>query len=153
MAVLFLDSSALVKRYVAEAGSSHVAGLLDPAVGNVVHIAAVTGAEVIAALVRRQREGSLSANDTARAIAEFREDWTNGYEVITVDRALVDRAMQAAERHGLRGYDAIQLASAMEIHTAGLQFQLGLTFVSTDEELNAAAMAEGLQVENPNLHL
>jgi uncharacterized protein len=61
--------------------------------------------------------------------------------------------MDLAERHGLRGYDAVQLASAITIKD--VQAALGLpisVFVSADKRLNAAASAEGLIVENPNDH-
>jgi uncharacterized protein len=58
-----------------------------------------------------------------------------------------------AEAHGLRGYDAVQLAVTVGLHraraTAGLP---SLTFICADQELNAAATAEGLAVDNPALH-
>jgi predicted nucleic acid-binding protein len=152
MAVLFLDSSALVKRYIAEEGSDWVAGLLAPAAGNVLYTAVVSGAEVVAALVRRQRGGSLAANEASHAIAEFRDDWMTLYESVGADRALITRAMLLAERYGLRGYDAVQLASSLEVNAIGQQLQSPVVLVSADDELNAAASAEGLQVENPNLH-
>ncbi len=55
MAILFLDSSAMVKRYVVEVGTSRVVELLHPSAHNGIHISVVTGAEVVAAVVRRQR--------------------------------------------------------------------------------------------------
>ena len=61
--------------------------------------------------------------------------------------------MTLAEAHSLRGYDAVQLATAVEIHIRGLTLGLpALTLVSADEELNLAARAEGLVVEDPNMH-
>jgi len=51
-------------------------------------------------------------------------------------------------RHGLRGYDAVQLAAVLEIHAT----DPSLTLLSADAELNAAALAEGLTVDDPNLH-
>ena len=64
---------------------------------------------------------------------------------------VVHRAMSLAERHGLRGYDSIQLAVALELRD--LCFASGLlepTLVAADRELNAAAQVEGLSVDNPN---
>ena len=53
--------------------------------------------------------------------------------------------MTLAETYSLRGYDAVQLATAVEIHARGLTLGLpALTFVSADGELNTAAQAEGL---------
>src|SRR5262245_10921885 len=61
--------------------------------------------------------------------------------------------MTLAETHSLRGYDAVQLATALEIHVGGLTLGLpALTLISADEELNIAAQAEGLIVEEPNTH-
>lgn len=59
--------------------------------------------------------------------------------------------MLLAQTHALRGYDAVQLAAALEVHR--LYAALGLPlilFISADNELNAAAKVEGLQVENPS---
>jgi len=61
--------------------------------------------------------------------------------------------MNLAEKHGLKGYDSIQLSTALELHTdRSITGSPPLTFVSADDKLNAAAQAEGLLVENPNNH-
>jgi predicted nucleic acid-binding protein len=63
------------------------------------------------------------------------------------------RAMNLAENHGLRGYDAVQLAVALQIQAERLNAGVtGFTFVSADQGLNNAAVAEGLTVDDPNLH-
>lgn len=152
MAILFLDASALVKRCVAEAGSEWVTGLLAPGRGNTIHISVVSGAEVVAALVRRQRSGSLSPHETSLAIAEFTDDWAHLFDVVRADRELVAGAMGLAQRFGLRGYDAIQLASALEVRAFAQQSGLSCTLVSSDGELNVAAASDGLAVEDPNSH-
>ena len=153
MAILFFDSSALVKRSIVETGSQWVASVVAPAAGNAVHISVVSGAETVAAFVRRQRGGSLSFDEMSRAISEFTDDWAGLYELVRADREVVNRAMTVAQRHGLRGYDAIQLASALEVNASSQLFQSAFLLISADDELNAAASAEGLQVENPNRHL
>jgi len=68
MASYFLDSSGLVKRYVAEVGTAWVSSLMDPATGNLLYVARVTGVEVVSALTRRARGGSLSATHAAAAV-------------------------------------------------------------------------------------
>jgi hypothetical protein len=61
--------------------------------------------------------------------------------------------MLLAERHPLRGYDAVQLAAALAVHRPRAAALLpALTFVCADARLNAAATAEGLTVEDPNDH-
>jgi hypothetical protein len=48
----------------------------------------------------------------------------------------------------LRGYDAVQLAAALEVHSHAPS----LTLLSADAGLNAAGAAEGLAVDDPNNH-
>jgi uncharacterized protein len=152
VAIVFFDSSALVKRYVAEAGSQWVTDMMAPFAGNTVHISVVSGAEVVAAIVRRQRSGGIMADEAARAIDEFSDDWSSFYELVRVDREVINRAMLLAQRYGLRGYDAVQLASALEVDALARRLASAITVVSADEELNAAAVNEGLVVANPNSH-
>jgi hypothetical protein len=62
--------------------------------------------------------------------------------------------MGLAETHALRGYDAVQCAAVLVVHTYRQALQMpGLTLVSADDALNAAAAAEGLLVDDPNTHL
>jgi hypothetical protein len=64
-----------------------------------------------------------------------------------------DRAAQAARKHRLRAYDAVQLAVFLEVQQLHQQASLApVTLVSADRDLNAAASAEGLPVEDPNTH-
>jgi hypothetical protein len=72
---------------------------------------------------------------------------------VAVTTAVADRAMDLAERHGLRGYDAVHLAAALII--ADAQQRRGLpagTFLSADSIQRTAAAAEGLPVDDPNAH-
>jgi len=70
MAVYFVDSSALVKRYINETGSTWVLSLFDSALNNDVLIAAITGVEIIAAITRRARgEVSVLRTRQQRAIS------------------------------------------------------------------------------------
>jgi predicted nucleic acid-binding protein len=97
--------------------------------------------------------GSLSAALAARLLADFRFDLANQYQAVAVTPRLIAGAMSLAEKHGLRGYDAVQLAAALQLN-AGRQARKAsaLILVSADADLNAAALAEGLRVEDPNLH-
>ena len=67
--------------------------------------------------------------------------------------ALFADAMLAARKHRLRAYDAVQLAVALDVHRLQQKASLGtVTLISADQALNDAALAEGLTVEDPNLH-
>ena len=151
MAVYFLDSSALVKRYVRETGSTWVLGVADPVAANRLYVAGITGAEVVSALARRARSGSLSPADTAAGIADFRYDFETQYRRVRITSSLIDHAMTLAEANTLRGYDAVQLAAALQVSSHFLSLGgSSVTLVSADLALNAAAASEGLSVEDPN---
>ena len=154
MAAFYLDSSALVKRYIAETGTIWMVQLTEPAAGHDLYTAALAGPEVIAAITRRVRGGHITPVHGARALASARVDWSNRYISLNVDDPTVRRAMDLAEVHGLRGSDAIHLAAAVLLHQQRQAMGLApLTFVSADQEQLRAAAIEGLAVEDPNLHL
>ncbi len=152
MAIYFLDSSALAKQYIAETGSTWIGGLMRPSAGNHLQVVRITAVEVLAAIARRVRSGSLAGQAGRDAASQFRADFATLQDVVEVSAPLIGRAMDLAEKHALRGYDAVQLAAALAVHEAATVLGLWATLVSADEELNAAAAAEGLQVENPNQH-
>jgi predicted nucleic acid-binding protein len=150
----FWDSSALVKRYVVETGTSWVQATTRLSARNALIVARITWVEVQSALARRQREGSLSSEQVARAMRAFRYDWNAQYRVVDLDQSLVELAGQLVSRHTLRAYDAVQVASALRIQPSFAGSQLAsLTFVGSDDRLLVAAEAEGLQTDNPNHHL
>ena len=142
-----------MKRYAKEVGTSWILSLVRHSVANHLYIARITGVELVSALTRRERSGRLSGAAAAKAIARFEREFANHYTTIEVTPRLVAGAMNLAKAHALRGYDAVQLAAATEVHqartTAGAS---RLTLVSADVPLNAAALAEGLLVDNPNNH-
>jgi predicted nucleic acid-binding protein len=153
VAVYFCDSSAIVKCYVQEQGSAWMVALLDAAAVHHLYLARTTGVEVIAAMRRRARHDDIAATDVAAALAQFRQDLSGLYRIIEITPALVTRAMALAETYALRGYDAVQLAAAVEVRARGDTLGLPvLTLVSADEEFNVAARAQGLEVEDPNMH-
>lgn len=164
MAIYFFDSSGLVKRYVAETGTAWTQGLTDPSAGHRIYIAQITGVEVIAAINKRASGGtpSISRADAAKAIAEFRLDYANQYNALEITDQIIAAAMTLAETYVLRGYDAVQLAAAVAINTQlvaenaalGTAAPIGpvLTLISSDIDLNTAAAAEGLMVDDANNH-
>jgi uncharacterized protein len=81
-------------------------------------------------------------------VADFQLDFARQYRVVEVSAGLIVEAATLARRHALRGYDAVQLAAVLEIHAADSSLRL----LSSDAELNTAATAEGLLVDDPNSH-
>lgn len=153
MADYYLDASALVKRYISESGSTWVTRLFDPVLDNEIFMAAITPVEIAAAISRRARGGSIARIDATLALSLLRSDMTTDYQVVELTDRIIARAMAVAENHGLRGYDAVQLASAVELNAVGISSGLlPITFVCADNNLNGMARLEGLIVDNPNLH-
>jgi predicted nucleic acid-binding protein len=148
----YLDSSALVKSYVAETGTKWVRTILDDG-QNSIFISSLAEVEVVAALTRRYRVGDLTVQQLDQACDEVRQD-AETYISVPLTNNLIRAAVGLARTHGLRGYDAVQFATALEVRDALMQNQLGqdFTLVSADHELNAVAALEGLQVEDPNTH-
>ena len=137
--IVYADASALVKRYVTEAGSAEVIALTTRAEG--VATAIVTRAEVAAALARAVRVGLLDDVGGRRAQRRFSREWPDLMRV-PVTETLVARAEALAWAHGLRGYDAVQLASAMTWQDALGQEIVLATF---DRQLWDGARDSGLR--------
>lgn len=153
MSALFFDSSSLVKRYAKEIGTNWVFSLVRPSARNRLYLARITGVEVVAALTKRMRVGSLTTAATTKAVNRFEREFSNRYVLVETTPQIIQKAMTLAKNHTLRGYDAVQLASA--IQTNQDRTSIGgspLTFISADNHLNIAATAEGLLVDNPNNH-
>jgi predicted nucleic acid-binding protein len=148
VAAYFLDTSTVVKRYVQESGTAWVQALAAPMVRHSLFVVRITLAETVAAITRRERGGSITPHDAATAVADFQLDFARQYRVVEVSPGLVAQAATLARRHGLRGYDAVQLAAVLEIHAT----DASMTLLSADAELNTAALAEGLLVDDPNSH-
>jgi predicted nucleic acid-binding protein len=130
--ILYLDTSALVKLYVDEPGRAAVMRQIDSAAA--VATVRIAYAEARAAFARKRREGGLDAKDLRRAAEGLDEDWAT-FTVVEVAEPLVRRAGILAERHGLRGYDAVHLAAAVELARGGGD----VSFACFDQRLRTAA--------------
>lgn len=148
----YFDASALVKRYINEAGSRWVRGLFDERDASffVAHIAIV---EVIGVFTRRMRENVLTSGEYQELLAAFRMHCVRDYRLITAVGTVIDSTNYILERHLLRALDAIHLSAALIVNQQLRASQLSpLVFLCADGRLLAAAAAEGLAVDNPNDH-
>ena len=152
MSHIYLDSSALVKRYVAEKGTSWIQNLTDTASGNTLYSVIVSPVEIVAAFFLRVRTGSISNIQAQQAATQLKSDIQAIINLIEISEALVTSAMNLAEQQQLKGYDAIQLSAALALHQVRDSLALSpIMFVSADERLNKAAAAVGLiDIKNPN---
>lgn len=151
MTTYYADSSALVKRYVSEAGSGWVQTICDPASGHVLVLSNIGLVEIAAALAVKQRQDVLDASTLDGLLRDMQQDARDHYWLMNVDEDIVVRAIALTRRQKLRGYDAIHLACALLLHDTLHQNNLPApVLLSADHELLAAAQAEGLMTDNPN---
>ena len=130
--ILYLDTSALVKVYVDEPGRAAVVTEIAAATG--VATVGIAYAEARAAFARKRREGGLDARGLRQVVEALDGDWATFF-VVDVSEPLVRRAGILAERHALRGYDAVHLAGALEIARGGGD----VSFLCFDQRLRTAA--------------
>ena len=149
MSAYYIDSSALVKRYIEEDGSEVVDRVLDDP-DQRCYISRIAGAEVVATLTRRGRGERWTEQQIDERIDLFYDDLRSRYRLVDASRAILSDSMDTARRHRLRGYDAVHLATAVRVNAVRVeQGAQPVVLMSSDDELNAAAQAEGLAVLNP----
>jgi predicted nucleic acid-binding protein len=146
--VLFLDSSALVRRYdTTEPGSERVTELCTPISENALLIAVLASVEIASALNRKVREGRLAPVERDLLWEQFRVHLRDEYEPVVLEAEILQEAERLTFQYPLRAYDAIQLASAHNAFTTLAGRADSLTFCTSDRAQARAAAAEGLQVE------
>ena len=136
--ILYLDTSSLVKLYIEETESSHIAEMVYAC--KVAATSLIAYAEARAAYAQRFRENAFGKKEYQLLVSAFEKDWKN-YFIMRVQSALVKSAGDLAEKHGLRGFDAIHLSSAV---TLKREMKAPVYFSCFDAKLLAAAIAEGL---------
>jgi len=150
LAISYFDSNAVIKYYVVEPGTTWVRRLVNDT-DNTCVVCEIAIAEVAAALSQIQRSKRFGRTFMQDAYARFRTDLQRAIFVgHSIELSTLDLAAQLALRHQLKGYDAIQLATAMQVRAI---LGVAITFVSGDAQVLRVAIAEGLLVDNPFEHV
>ena len=139
--ILYCDTSALIKLYVDEVHSNAVTKTI--AAADAIATSLLAYPETRATLARAQREKRLRPSDFRRALAQFQQDWSS-YVVLDTHHALMLHAGELAERHALRGADAIHLASAIQLAHDLQSSPTPMAFLAFDVLLTRAAAREHL---------
>ena len=137
---VYIDTSDLVKLYVEETGSERIKDIIQNA--TVISTSIVAYAEARSAFARKQKEDGFSITMLQKIVADFNRDWES-YFVIEVTDGLIRLAGDIAEKHLLRGFDSIHLASAAHLKN---KIRSDVCFSSNDLKLNRAAKKEGIIV-------
>lgn len=101
MALYFLDSSAIVKRYFREPWHEWIEALHHPAQGHGLYIAQAALVEVVASICRKAREQTMPFDERDSSIDDFRRDVQNTYKVWLVDNSLYVAAGDLCRSHRL----------------------------------------------------
>ncbi len=138
--IVYLDTSSLVKLYVDEYGSEKIREIVNTS--RVIATSKIAYAEARAAFARKQREGGFSPKQLRKIVEELNRDW-DSYFVLEITDGVIRTAGEVAEKHILRGFDAIHLASSIHLkNKTGSE----IYFSSGDLKLNQIAEKEGMLV-------
>lgn len=146
--IYFLDTSALVKRYLSEAGSAYVRRLFHRT-GVTFYQTFLTPLETTSALYRRHRAGQISTEELSFLLKSYAVHSHEEYLLLPYSESLIDTAGPLIARHPLRALDAIQLASALKLRDSLPPDAPSLILLSSDDRLVSAARHEHLQAMNP----
>jgi predicted nucleic acid-binding protein len=146
MMLHYLDSSAWVKRYFEESGSDWVDGLFEE---DCLLSGSTLGLiEVQATAARRCAAGAMDAAAFAETKRWLLDEWGR-FLWVGLAPEVVERCLAVASAFALRGSDSVHLASALQLgDDLGIALN-EIAFVTSDLELQAAAIKAGLAVLNP----
>jgi len=132
--VIYLDTSALVKRYVEERGSEIIHTFFEKEEGK--FTAKIAYVEALAAFSRRRREGGISGNDYVSLCHLFESEWETYMDIVELTDEVLKATRRLIDSYPLRGLDAIHLASALLIRDKTRE---EITFICSDKNLLDAA--------------
>ena len=136
--ILYLDTSALVKRYIREASTDEVVALIEEAeaVGSTIH----AKVEMAVALDKAARQGWVTQKSARQAWQDFLEHWP-AFTRLNISSGTVERASLLAWEYSLRGYDALHFASALLWQET---LDIPITLATFDRELWNAGQKAGI---------
>ncbi len=147
MGLYYLETSALVKLYVREPGTEIMLRLAERALGHRLAVLAVSRVEFRSAVRRREREADRSKASAERVISMYEQHVQTRYLTQPISELVLGNACALLDQHGLRAYDAIQLAGCLVLRGSSRREQP--VFVCADAQLLEAARLEGLAALNP----
>lgn len=140
MLIVYLDTSALLKRYINETGTAQVRQLIEKA--DQVATGVIARVETASALARLVASHSITAKEGEKVWHEFSEDWEDITRLRITPQG-IERAASLARQYSLRAYDAVHLAGAI-LWQEGLD--MAVTLATFDRPLWLAGANAGLLV-------
>lgn len=154
--ILYLDTSALIKLYAEEPETEEVRNAVGEA--RVVTTSEISYVEARSALTRKERDGSFSPQEHDDAVEQLDRDFKEVYLLRLVSGGIIARAGNLTRQHSLRAYDAVHLATALELREEARELSQGrrqpeelpVTLMSYDPPLHRAAQREDLAYDFPH---
>lgn len=139
--ICHIDTSALIKRYLSEAGSEALSQFLQDV--PLLTTSSLTELEIWAAFERAKRIRRIDSPTYRKITAELTKEISEGSIVLVpIDQSIHSLAIKAIRQRRLRAPDAIQLATALSLQgVSGNE----VTFLCADHALLDAARLEGLR--------
>ena len=137
---LFLDSSALAKRYADEPGRAVVLARCEEA--DEVLLSSICLPEIYSLLHRKRREGEISEDQYRFLSRRFLHDCENS-TLLDLDQEVLETSIRCHEVAPLRALDSIHVACALVV---GCDL-----FLSADRRQVVAARLLGLETEDPTI--
>ena len=152
MAFYYFDSSAVVKRYVLEPGSGWVRRLWNEHSGAIL-ISWLAVPESAAAFAVCRRVGKLTSREARLAYRQLEYDLAEQFfRLVPLTLDIARLAADLTQRYALKGYDAVQVATALTVAQQLRTLDEDLVFVSGDRQTLKAAQKEGLSTDDPGDH-
>ena len=107
--ILYLDTSSLAKLYIEEAFSADVREWCAEAV--IIATSRVAYPELLTALTRRYNSGDFNKVEFESLVSKFTTEWGR-YVSLDINEI---HAGELVRKHGIRGFDSIHLASALQL--------------------------------------
>lgn len=151
--MLYLDASALAKRYFNENGSELVAARFESGEG--IFTSVLSFAEIHSVMARKFRGGDFGVAEFSRLKELFQDDWAFSLSKLELDFAAMTSVPRIVENVALRASDAIHLSTAIwlrdsvRLGTASRSRGNSVVFGAADKRLIQAAMQFGLEVFDP----
>jgi predicted nucleic acid-binding protein len=148
MAIYYLDTSAIVKRYRVEKGTSTIDELFDhPSPQDRFYTSFLAVLELTSSVRRLVKAGQLTERIAGDIFSRFRQDIYESFRICPLDDETASHAISMIEKFGLRSADAIHMATAIFLFSA--VSGSAQVMVTSDQELLQAAKASNYQVLDP----
>jgi predicted nucleic acid-binding protein len=148
LALYYLETSALVKLYIREAGTEQLLQLVSRRANHRFAVLTITLVEFRSAIRKRERAGDIDKAVAADLANRFERHLETKFLRQVLNDSVLETATKLIDRYPLRAYDAIQLAGCLTLKEASGKDQP--VFVCSDHQLLEAAACEGLTSLDPS---